>query len=170
MFTKNQQIKTQQEEIRYRDYYLNVYIPRWTNTEYREDIFIPRHTSILIWETKELFLSDLDTISYMSTHNCYMSKTTPVTANVKFVGDYHFAVKDTKQQMVNVTNLLSFIKYDLTGRTIPGRKYGDGMLTSQVPWMKLYEDYTYVPGLGKNIIGYLVWEMDLPDNSHGINI
>lgn len=124
-----------------------------------EAIFIPKHTPLLVWEDKESFVYDWHSFSHMwSTENFSI----PPEEDIR--GNFHHAGTDSKQTLVNLSTEPSRIKIDLMNMNNGDTEFSGWPIGKEATcsWVKLYEKLTYIPQLQKNIIGYMVWEVDVP--------
>lgn len=124
-----------------------------------EAIFIPKHTELIVWEDKEQFVYDWHDFSHMWSTEDF---STPDEHDIR--GTFHYARTDSKQTLVNLSKEPSRIKIDLMNMNNGDTEFS-GWPVGKEPtcsWVKLYDKLTYIPQLEKNIIGYMVWEVDVP--------
>ena len=120
-----------------------------------EAIFIPKHTELIVWEDKEQFVYDWHNFSHMWSTEDF---STPDEHDIR--GTFHYAGTDSKQTLVNLSREPSRIKMELNS-LVEHSEWPIGKEPT-CSWVKLYEKLTYIPQLQKNIIGYMVWEVDVP--------
>lgn len=151
--------ETQEEvEAVFTDLY-QYYVASLNGTTLSEAIFIPKHTPLIVWEDKESFVYDWHSFSHMWSHENF---SIPPEQDIR--GNFHHAGTDSKQTLVNLSKEPSRIKIDLMNINNGDTEFSGWPIGKEptCSWVKLYEKLTYIPQLGKNIIGYMVWEVDVP--------
>ena len=151
--------ETQEEvEAAFTDLY-QYYVASLNGTTLSEAIFIPKHTPLIVWEDKEQFVYDWHSFSHMWSHENFFI---PPEQDIR--GNFHHARTDSKQTLVNLSTEPSRIKIDLMNMNNGDTEFSAWPVGKEptCSWVKLYEKLTYIPQLEKNIIGYMVWEVDVP--------
>lgn len=175
MHPKNQQVQ-KKEEVEFSKWLSQYHIYMRSSVEHRyTNIFIPKGTEVMLWYEKWQFNIDMNDFMFQwqrgqprfyipdhaARYDIYTSKKDVLVPMVLMSNRNEIPEWNNNQPIPE-----SHIINDLYGEIWPIHKDASGQLV-QIPgtygmWMKLYEQQTYIPELGTSIIGYAVYEENLP--------